>query len=154
MPPDRHDATNGKHMATTEETAKDVIRRYTEDGYNSADAEVLQETVADDVVVTGLPGTDGPVEGIEAYLDWASEMLETFPDFHGEVEELIAEGDTVAVAWTISATQEGAFGDIPATGESFSVDAQATIDIEDGQIAQKRFVIDELGMLEQLGVME
>lgn len=141
-------------MATTEETAKDVIRRYTEDGYNSADAEVLQETVADDVVVTGLPGTDGPVEGIEAYLDWASEMLETFPDFHGEVEELIAEGDTVAVAWTISATQEGAFGDIPATGESFSVDAQATIDIEDGQIAQKRFVIDELGMLEQLGVME
>lgn len=154
LPSERHDVINSRHMATTEETAKDVVRRYTEEGYNSADAEVIQDTVADDVVVTGLPGTDGPIEGIEAYLNWASEMLETFPDFHGEIEDLIAEGDTVAVAWTLSATQEGAFGDIPATGESFSVDAQATMHIEDGQIAEKRFVMDELKMLEQLGVMD
>lgn len=141
-------------MATIEETAKDVVRRYTEDGYNAADPEVIQETVADDVVVTGLPGTDGPVRGIEEYLKWASESLEAFPDFHGEIEELIAEGNTVAVAWTLSATQEGAFGDIPATGESYSVDAQAIIHVEDGQIAEKRFVMDEAGMLEQLGVMD
>lgn len=141
-------------MATTEETGKNVTRRYIKDGYNSADPEVIQETVADDVVVTGLPETDEPVEGIEAYLNWAAEMLETFPDIHFEIKELVAEGDTVAAGLRASATQEGTFGDIPATGESFSVNAQAIIHIDDGQIAEKQFIMDELGMLEQLGVME
>lgn len=141
-------------MATTGEPTKDTVRQYTEEGYNEADTDVIRETVADDVVVTGLPQTDGPVEGIDEYLGWASTMFETFPDVHIEMEELVAEGSTAAVGWKISATQEGPLGDIPATGESYSVDAQAIMQIEDGQIVEKRFVMDELGMLEQLGVME
>jgi steroid delta-isomerase-like uncharacterized protein len=141
-------------MATTDETTKDLVRRYTEQGYNRANTDVIRETVADDVVATGLPQTDGPVQGIDEYLGWASMTFETFPDLHIELDELVAEGNTAAVGWTIGATQEGPLGDIPATGESFSIDAQAIFRIEDGQIVEKRFVMDELGMLEQLGVME
>lgn len=139
-------------MSTPEETAKNIVRQYIE-GYNDHDPVKVSETIADDIVVTGLPERDGPVRGAEAYLEWASEMLETFPDLRAETEEMIVEGNTVAVGWEMHGTHEGPLGDVPATGESVTFDSQAIFHVEDDEIVEKRFVMDELGMLEQLGVV-
>lgn len=141
-------------MATEAQTAKDVVRRYSEDGYNDANPAVIEETVADDVVVHGLPGVDGPVRGRDAYLEWAGDLLKAFPDMHGEIEALIAEENMAAVHWTMSGTQDGEFGDLPATGETFSMRALALFQFEDGKIAEKWYVADETSMLEQLGHMD
>lgn len=42
-------------MATEAQTAKDVVRRYTEDGYNDANPAVIEDTVAEDVASTASP---------------------------------------------------------------------------------------------------
>lgn len=140
-------------MTTAEPTAKEVVRRYTEEGYNEANPAVIEETVTDDVVVHGLHGTDGPVRGVEAYLDWAGDLLEAIPDAHAEIESLVAEGDTAAVHWTMQGTLKGELGDLPATGEEFSMRALAFVRLEDGRIAEKWYNADELGMMEQAGVV-
>jgi steroid delta-isomerase-like uncharacterized protein len=140
-------------MATAQ-TAKDVVRRYTEEGYNKGDPEAIEETVADDVVVHGLHGVDGPVRGVDDYLEWAGDLIKAVPDAHAEIEALIAEENTAAVHWTISGTQEGELGDLPATGEEFSMRALAFFRIEDGKIAEKWYNPDEATMMEQLGVTD
>lgn len=141
-------------MATEAQTAKDVVRRYTEEGYNEGNPAVIEETVADDVVVYGLHGVDGPVRGIDAYLEWAGDLLRAIPDAHAEIEALVAEGNMAAVHWRMSGTQEGELGDLPATGEQFEMRALAFFRLEDGKIAEKWYTADEVGMMEQLGLMD
>ena len=115
---------------------------------------VIEETMTDDVVVHGLLGVDGALWGIEAYLKWAGDLLRAVLDAHAEIEALLAEENMAAVHWTISGTQEGELGDFPATGEPFSVRALALFRLEDGQIAEKWYVADELDMMEQIGLMD
>ncbi|APW98922.1 ester cyclase [Halobiforma lacisalsi AJ5] len=141
-------------MATEPQTAKAVVRRYTEEGYNEENPAVIEETVADDVVVHGLHGVDGSLHGSDAYLEWAGDLFRAMPDAEVETEALIAEGDMAAVHWTISGTQEGQLGELPATGESFTMRALAFFRIEDGEIVEKWYNPDELSMLEQLGLAD
>lgn len=141
-------------MTATDQTPKAVIRRYTEEGYDEGNPAVIEETMADDVVVHGLHGVDGPVRGIDAYLEWAGDLLEAIPDASVETEALIAEGDVAAVHWTLSGTQEGELGDLPATGESFSMRALALFRFEDGKIAEKWYNPDEASMMRQLGLTD
>jgi steroid delta-isomerase-like uncharacterized protein len=141
-------------MATTEQTPKAVVRRYTEEGYNEGNPAVIEATMADDVVVHGLHGVDGPVRGIDAYLEWAGDLMEAIPDASVEIESLIAEGDIAAVHWTLSGTQEGELGDLPGTGESFSMRALAFFRFEDNVIAEKWYNPDETSMMRQLGLMD
>lgn len=141
-------------MAIEARTAKEVVRRYTEEGYNEANPAVIEETVTEDVVVHGLHGVDGPVRGRDAYLDWAGDLIEAIPDAHVEIEALLAEDDIAAVHWTISGTQRGELGDLPATGEEVSMRALAVFRLGDGKITEKWYVADETSMLEQLGLMD
>lgn len=141
-------------MATAEQTPKEIVQRWINDGYNAGDLDVLRESVTEDVVFHGQPGVEGALEGREEYLDWAGGIAKALPDQKIEIHEMVSEGDRVAARVTLTATHEGPLGDIPPTGESFEVDALALIHTEDGQIAEKWFRLDELGMMRQLGLVE
>jgi steroid delta-isomerase-like uncharacterized protein len=139
---------------TTERDHEAVVRRYIEEGYNEKDPAVLRETMAEDVVVHGLYGADGPVEGVDAYGEYAATMMGAFPDVTGEIHEVVVSGDRVTARWTIEGTHEGELFGIEPTGESIEVEGIALFRMEDGMIAEKRYRQDDLGMLEQLGAVE
>ena len=141
-------------MAKAEQTPKEIVQRWIHDGYNAGNIDVLRESVTEDVVMYGQPGVEGPLQGREEYLEWATEISKALPDQQIEIHEVVSEGDFVAARVTLTATQDGPLGDIPPTGESFEVDALALIRTDDGRIAEKWFRVDELGMMQQLGVIE
>lgn len=141
-------------MTAIEETTKEVVQRYTDDGYNEQNVDVISDCVSPDITVHGLPYADGTVTGLDDYLEWGAMMFEAFPDAHLQTEEIISEGNKVAIRWTLTATHDGLLGDIPRTGESIEVDALAICRLENGQIAEKWFRLDEVGLLSQIGVME
>lgn len=140
--------------STTERDHEATVRRYIEEGYNEKDPAALRETMTEDVVVHGLLGTDGPVEGIEAYGEYAATLMGAFPDVTGEIHEMIVSGDRVTARWTIAGTHEGELFGIEPTGESIEVEGLALFRMEDGRIAEKRYRQDDLGLLEQLGLVE
>ena len=140
--------------STTEGDHEAVVRRYIEEGYNEKDPAVLRETMTEDVVVHGLIGVDGPVEGIDAYGEYAATMMGAFPDVTGEIHEIIVSGDRVTGRWTIAGTHEGDLFGIEPTGESIEIEGIALFRMEDGRIAEKRYRQDDLGMLEGLGAVE
>ncbi|MFC7228819.1 ester cyclase [Salinirubellus salinus] len=141
-----HDATQRDHAA--------VVRRYVEEGYNEKDPAVLRETMTDDVVAHGLLGVDGPVEGLDAYAEYAGELLGAFPDVRGELHETFVSGDRVAARWTLAGTHEGPMFGVEPTGESIAVEGVALFRIADGKITEKRYRQDDLGLFEQLGLVE
>ncbi len=138
---------------TDERDAKDVVREYV-DAYNAGDAEGIETLLTEDFVVHGLPGIDGDEHGRDVFLDWLHATFEAFPDKHTNIAELIAEGGVVAARWRSTATHEGTFGGVPATNREWTATAQTFVRVDDGKLAEMWFQPDQLGMLQQLGVID
>jgi predicted ester cyclase len=76
-----------------------------------------------------------------------------FPDYHEEVQELIAEGDRVVLHLTISGTQRGQWGPLPATGRHAQFDEIVILQIRDRKVVRQRGIVDNLSALRQLGAV-
>jgi steroid delta-isomerase-like uncharacterized protein len=70
-----------------------------------------------------------------------------------DVEDVIGEGDRVAVRLTARGTHKGDFMGIPAAGKSYEIAEIHIFRLEDGLIAEHWHVADMLGMMKQLGAM-
>ena len=66
---------------------------------------------------------------------------------------MIAEGDKVAYVSTISGTQTGPMGGLPASGKDFTLVNIIIQRLEDGKIAETWVSWDNVAMLTQLGFM-
>jgi steroid delta-isomerase-like uncharacterized protein len=76
-----------------------------------------------------------------------------FPDLHYTLEEVLAEGDQVAVRWHWTGTHEGAFRAFPATGKSVRNTGGGIFRLREGKIVAATLETDRLGFLEQIGAV-
>lgn len=141
-------------MAETAPTEyREVIDRYLE-GFNEQDVTALPEVATEDVVVHGLFGIEGDVHGIDEYGEWAMSMLGGIPDAKIELDEYLETGDKVTARWTIAGTHTNQLFGLPPTDQTFEITGLAIFRMEDGKIAEKWYQQDDLGMLQQTGVVE
>jgi len=66
---------------------------------------------------------------------------------------LIVEGDRAAARLTAQGTQQGAFNGVPATGKRATWSEMHIGRVANQQVAEHWGTIDNLGMLQQLGVI-
>lgn len=76
-----------------------------------------------------------------------------FPDMKGAVEDVVAEGNKVAVRFSGTGTHQGEFFGIPPTGKPIKSTGINIFRIEDGKIVEHWNNADDLGVLQQLGVI-
>ena len=79
---------------------------------------------------------NGPAEGLERYAEGLRAVIDAFPAYRWEIEDLLAERDRIAVRLTGSGTHLGPFRGIPATGLRIATQELAIYRIEDGRIAE------------------
>jgi steroid delta-isomerase-like uncharacterized protein len=121
------------------------------DRINSGDFDKVIELLADDFVEhEEMPGTAPGREGVRQLFT----MFQTaFPNMHWEAEDVLADGDKVAVRVRVTGTNEGELMGMAASGRSVSVQV---IDIirfgDDGLVHEHWGVFDMMGMMQQLGV--
>jgi steroid delta-isomerase-like uncharacterized protein len=133
------------------EESKAIARRgYEAINQNTLDA--LDEIVASDMTDHDPAPGQGP--GLEGVKQWFSEMHTAFPDFQMNVEDMIAEGDKVVARVSMSGTHEGEFMGIEPTGNRVTITGIDILRITDGKIVERWGNFDNLGMMQQLGVME
>jgi steroid delta-isomerase-like uncharacterized protein len=138
-----------KAQKELEEQNKSVVQRYWNGKWNERRAEILDELQTQDVV---YHGTSEIMKGIEEYRQAYSGYLSAFQDTRIEVEELIAEGDLVMSRAVLHGIHNGELGGIPPTGKEISISAITVFRIVDGKIAEEWEIIDQLGMMMQLGM--
>jgi predicted ester cyclase len=73
------------------------------------------------------------------------------PDRVDVYEQIIAEGDRVGLLWKLTGTHRGNLYGIPATGRKIDVYEAGIFRLVDGRIAEAWFMVDEAGLLKQLG---
>jgi steroid delta-isomerase-like uncharacterized protein len=87
----------------------------------------------------------------DAYLDFLRSWISAFPDLTNRLEEIVAEGSTVAVRSTWEGTHEGPFAGAPATGRRVTFGSFSTSRIEGGRIVERRILANVFGVLQQIG---
>ena len=144
-------STRWKRTRGGREDNKAVIRRLIEEVYNQGNLDVVDELVAADIF--NHPAVREHQHGIAGFkhvMEWVREFSS---DVHYDIEDIIAEGDKVAVRMTQSGTHTGTVRGIPPTGKSFSVDYVHWFRLADGKVAEMWAVRDDLTRLQQLGLM-
>jgi predicted ester cyclase len=135
-----------------EEQNKSLIREVTDKIWNSGNLDRIPEFYSPDYVADYRPYA--PLRrGHEAIHAMVQRAFATFPDYHEELHELIAEGDFVVAHLTISGTQDGDWGGIPPTGKRVEFDEIVILEIRQGKIVGQRGVADNLTALRQVGVI-
>ena len=79
--------------------------------------------------------------------------LTAFPDVNYSVEDILAEGDKVAVRFTMRATHKGIFMGAPATGKQIAVKGVEIDKIVEGKIVETWDYLDSAGMMTQIGLI-
>ena len=76
-----------------------------------------------------------------------------FPDIHYTLDDVIAEGDQVAVRWHWTGTHQAPFRAFPATGKAVTNTGAGIFHLKDGKIVAGVLETDRLGFLEQIGAV-
>ena len=145
-------ALGGVFQTATADTEanKAISRRDFEEAMNQGKLEVYDEITAPDAI---LHTVSGDIIGREAIKGFAGMIITAFPDIYFTIEDMVAEGDLVGIRWTYTGTQQGEYMGIPATGISTAGTGMAIHRIADSKIQEAWLFADDLGMLEQLGLM-
>ena len=89
--------------------------------------------------------------GLEGFKESFKPYFVTLPDIKVGIDaDFISEGDKVSVRHYFSGTQNGAFGDIPATGRKVSSMAIDTWRIKNGKLVEVWHIEDLLGLVVQM----
>jgi steroid delta-isomerase-like uncharacterized protein len=134
---------------TNLEKNKDLIKIYTEDFWNKHNIGAFEKYFSSDFIVHFA---DGDMNA-EQYKELCKSYFLAFPDLHITTNDVIAEGNKVVKVWTVNCTQKGDFMGIPATGKQVMIKGIEMFLILDGKIAELWACMDNLGMLQQLGVI-
>jgi predicted ester cyclase len=96
--------------------------------------------------LAGLP----PMRGPDVWRQGANVIRLGFPDLHARIDELVAEGDRVAVRLTFRGTHQGEFLGVPATGRTVEYVSHEFYRIADGLVAEEWICSDLASLQGQL----
>ncbi len=133
------------------EENKALVRRFVEEVINGRKLELADEIFA--AASTSHNASSGIPRGPEAARKGVSSMQAAFPDLHATIEDMIAEGDTVAARITVRGTHGGEYQGIAPTGRPMARPGIYIVRIENGMIVESWNNSDELGLLRQLGAI-
>jgi steroid delta-isomerase-like uncharacterized protein len=144
-------APAGGGPASPEEN-KAVIRRLVDAFqaiWRTGDLGRLDDLFADGFV-NHTPGMPPDREGFKGALP---AYLAAFPDLTMTAEDLLAEGDKVALRLAVRATHTGELLGIPPTGKPIALSELHIYRLADGQVVERWGQFDALGMLQQIGAV-
>ena len=131
------------------EENKAILQRAA-DHWNKGDLSGYLELYDPNAVVYGYQGVEPGVESIKQFY---SAFWVAFPGCQLTFEDLIAEGNRVAVRFVVHGIHQGDFQGIPATGKQVTVPGITILRFVGGKCVERWSQADFLGLLQQLGVV-
>jgi len=132
--------------------SSNVVRQFNEEVLNQGKIDAAEKFFWEDMVEQiPLPG-QGP--GLEGLKDVLRGLRAAFPDMHWIIQEQISEGDRVLSRFEWTGTHRGTFLGVPATERPVTVWGMVIDRLEGGKIKDTRIIMDTLGLMMQLGVVQ
>jgi steroid delta-isomerase-like uncharacterized protein len=134
----------------TADANKKLILDHYESFVHQQDADEVRQQLADDFRDHEMPLDTPP--GPEAALQYRAMLHKAFPDLRVTIEDIIADGDRVAVRANWTGTHRGLLPimPVPATNRAFEFTGMVFWRIRDGKIVERWATLDRLGLQQQL----
>ena len=129
------------------ESNKALVRRFVTEVWNEGNLALADELVHQDYDIPEIG------RGPEAVKRVVTVFRTAFPDMDWSIENLIAEGDWVAVRLLLHGTHRGEFRGIAPTGRRVTMQEMVFWRIVDGRLHTIWVQADTLGLRVQLGVI-
>jgi len=136
--------------ANTTSDAEELVATAFQETMGEGDTDAVDEYFADTVE---YHRSSGELAGQHELVGDIEMFHAAFPDLSANTRRIMSQEDKVSFIYTLSGTHEGEFEGIPPTRQEMEAKGAAIVRLEDGQITEYRIVFDNLGMLEQLGVI-
>ena len=134
----------------TIEANKAVVRRFIDEVFLQGRREAVDELLADDFI----PHTWGQTgAGKDELIAAIKRVGAGLSDPRMTIEDMIGEGDRVAVRLTSHAVQTGPFMGLPPSGKAYTIGEIHIFRIRDGKVAEHWHEADFMGMMRQLGAL-
>lgn len=131
------------------EENKALVKRFVSDYQTNHDDAVLYELVSEKFVDhNASPGLPAGRDGVKALFD---AFHEAFAGFTGQIDDQVAELDKVVTRKTFRGRHVGHFMDLPPTGKDVRIEVIDIVRVADGKIVEHWNVVDQLGLMRQLG---
>jgi steroid delta-isomerase-like uncharacterized protein len=132
----------------TAEAAAELVRRFHSELLSARDPAVVDAFFAPDFVShKNPPGFPPGVEGVKRFFTM---FRDAFPDVSVAIDEMVVEGERVAVATTFTGTHEGELMGVAPTGRRVSVTGIDIVRVTGGRIVEHRGLTDIVGLMRQL----
>ncbi len=133
------------------EENKAMYRRLIDEVFTQGKYAVIDEVVSPDFV----EHAPLPVQatGREAPKQFAAMILSAFPNISFTVEQVVGEGDDVFARIGAKGTNTGSFMGMPPTGKQVTIEFMDLCRFSGGKVVEHWGVADNLGMMQQLGVI-
>ena len=129
---------------------KALVRGIYDEVFSEGALDVIDEVVSPDAIDHAPPPF--PVDDVREGLKQFTRLLrDAFPDLRVAVNDMVAEGDKVAVYYTVQGTYQGELMGIPASGNRVSVEGFDLIRVTDGICTEHWGVFDNGSLMEQMG---
>lgn len=127
-----------------------LIKRWFEEVWNKGRTSAIDDMVTSQTMIHGLGPT---ARDVGAFKQFHAAYRNAFPDVKIQVDDVITEGEKVAVRWSGSGTHRGDGLGFPATGKAVRFSGMTIVRVDNGKLVEGWNEFDQLGMLMQLGIV-
>ena len=137
------------------EQNKATVRRFYKEAFGKGNLDILDEVTTDDFIAhaPSEPGHDAETQDTERLKQEIARNRSAFPDLEFTIEDMVAEGNKIALRWSATGTHEGKLMDLPPTGKQVRLSGMNFLHFRDGKIAEDWVLWDSMGMMQQLGMV-
>ena len=118
---------------------------------NTRDLDGFRELLHPDYTYRGADGVEQ--KGPEAGVGVVATFTTAFPDLKLTLKDQHTQGDVSVIEFRATGTHQAELQGIAATGNSIDVNVCDVVTVRDGQVVSEREYYDQLGMMQQLGVI-
>lgn len=139
-------------MPRTPEENNEIARRFFDTAWNEGNfiSDLIAPDAIDHSTVGGHPKDE---RGSGSFRQIVGMFRNAMPDIHLKVEDEIYTGDKVVHRWLMTGTDEGGLMGMPPSHKKLAFTGTTIVRMRDGKIVERWANVDELGVLQQLGVV-
>jgi steroid delta-isomerase-like uncharacterized protein len=130
-----------------------IVRRWFEEVWNQGREATIDELFPGNGVAHGLGDSEADVHGPAEFKVFVANLRGSIPDTHIRVDDIVSEGDRVALRISYEGTHTGHGLGVPPSGRRISIKGIIIVRIIDGQIVEGWNSYDQLGLLRQIGAL-
>ena len=130
---------------------KVLVRRFFEEVWNQGNLAAIDELFAPSYIRYDPAAPEA--KGLAGFKQLVVRLRTAFPDLHFTLEEIIAEDDKVMTRALLRGTHRGEYWGIAPTGKPVAVMGMVVLRIAQGKFQEGWLMMDNLGLLQQLGVV-